>query len=376
MAAGLVFASSTQETEVSEGTQPSNPTAASHHEENQIATTRPTKQRGVSWVAGRPVAAEDFDSLVTNQVNWIVQTPFGWQRTIDSTTIRLATNGNVFWGETDEGLRVTAELARARGIHTLLKPHIWIMRGGGWRGEIEMKSDEDWDEWFAQYEQFILHYAKLAEQNNIEALCIGTELHNTLKYHEKKWRNVIAQIRKVYHGSLTYAANWYKEYEEIPFWDALDNIGIQAYFPLVDSDSDSDSTTIEDLKKSWDRHLRAIEKVHVKYNKPVIFTEIGYRSTTKAAREPWSWPQRGKKRDEVDLQLQKRCYQAFFETAWQEPWMTGVYFWKWFPHQARAGGESSDGFTPQNKPAEIVMRKWFTDSAQLATSAPQSSHDQ
>jgi len=376
LAGGLVCAFSTQETDVSKGDASENPPDALNQEADPIPTnaTAP-KQRGVSWVAGRPVTAADFESLITNHVNWIVQTPFGWQPALDSPIIRLATDGNVYWGETDEGLRITAQLARAAGIHTLLKPHIWIMRGGGWRGEIEMKSDEDWDEWFNQYEKFILHYAKFAEENKIEALSIGTELHNTLKNHEKEWRNIITQIRKIYHGSLTYAANWYKEYEEVPFWDALDYIGIQAYFPLTDSDSDSESATLDKLKKGWERHLRAIERVHVKFDKPVIFTEIGYRSTPKAAREPWTWPARGKK-DEVDLQLQKRCYQAFFETPWQKQWMQGVYFWKWFPNHPRAGGESNDGFTPQNKPAEAVMRKWFDVSAHGVKSPPRSLHDQ
>lgn len=372
LAGGLAYVFSAQEADVSKGAPSANPSEAPDQKADSIPTiTISSKQRGVSWVGGRPVSADNFDSLVANHVNWIVQTPFGWQSSLDSPAIRLATDGNVYWGETDEGLRITAELARAKGIHTLLKPHVWIMRGGGWRGEIEMKSNEDWDEWFNQYQQFILHYAKFAQDNNIEALCVGTELHNTLRNHEKQWRNIIAQIRKVYHGSLTYAANWYKEYEEVLFWDALDDIGIQAYFPLTDSES---NTSIEDLRSGWDLHLRAIEKIHTKFKKPVIFTEIGYRSTPKAAREPWIWPVRGRK-DEVDLQLQKRCYQAFFETAWQKPWMQGVYFWKWFPHHSRAGRASSDGFTPQNKPAEIVMRKWFSVAAQAATSPPQSSHD-
>lgn len=45
-------------------------------------------------------------------------------------------------------------------------------------------------------------------------------------------RRLIRQIRRVYHGPLTYAANWSGEYKQIRFWDALDYVGIQAYFPL------------------------------------------------------------------------------------------------------------------------------------------------
>ena len=40
--------------------------------------------------------------------------------------------------------------------------------------------------------------------------------------------------RAVYKGKLTYAANWDGEFEEVAFWDALDVIGVQAYFPLTE----------------------------------------------------------------------------------------------------------------------------------------------
>ena len=39
------------------------------------------RQRGVSWVASRDtVLPSDFHALAERGVNWVVQTPFGWQR--------------------------------------------------------------------------------------------------------------------------------------------------------------------------------------------------------------------------------------------------------------------------------------------------------
>ncbi|RMF69292.1 MAG: hypothetical protein D6743_02090 [Calditrichaeota bacterium] len=317
------------------------------------------RQCGVSWVAGpEPVTRADFAPLVRHHVTWIVQTPFGWQSRYNSPELRLVTGGGIFWGETDEGLRTTTRLAKQFGIKTLLKPHIWMHsnRDGKWRGEIEMENEEDWQRWFANYRKFILHYARLAEENGIEALCIGTELHMTAIKREQDWRKLIADIRKSYSGKLTYAANWYREFQEIPFWDALDFIGIQGYFPL----SDKRNPSVEELKRGWEPHLAAIERVSRAVDKPVVFTEIGYRSSADAAIRPWEWPgYRGTVADSQELKTQANCYEAFFQTFWQQPWCEGVYFWKWFPKLREGRGRAGRDFTPQGKPAEKVMAHWF-----------------
>ena len=57
------------------------------------------RHRGASWVAGREITPLDIQPLVQANVNWIVQTPFGWQRGIDSPQIKLITGPGVFWGD-------------------------------------------------------------------------------------------------------------------------------------------------------------------------------------------------------------------------------------------------------------------------------------
>ena len=91
-----------------------------------VAAPADARQRGVCFVAGPPVSAAAFDDLVAHGVSWISQTPFGWQGKADEPTFRMVTEGRIYWGERDSGLVVTARLARAHGIHTLLKPHLWL----------------------------------------------------------------------------------------------------------------------------------------------------------------------------------------------------------------------------------------------------------
>ena len=319
------------------------------------------RHRGVCFVAGpgRP-ADEAFDRLAAMNVNWISQTPFGWQRSIDAPGVILATSGRVWWGESDEGLAETARRARQRGLRTVLKPHVWIRdrSDGRWRGNIDFSTRAEWDRWWASYRRFILHYAELAETTGMEALCVGTELRSTVLNRPDAWRRLIADVRAVYRGELTYSANWYREFEEVPFWDALDYIGIQVYFPLADSTGSR--LTLDDLKAAWAPHVKQIEAVQQRVGKPVLFTEVGYRSTADSAVEPWIW----RSGAPVDLDLQATCYEAMFRTFWNRPWFAGTHIWKWFPEGSmRFGGRRAlrreRGFTPQGKPAEAVLARWY-----------------
>ncbi len=319
------------------------------------------KHRGVSWVAvPRVVTSEDFDSLVATGANWIVQTPFGWQARHDTPELRLITEGPVFWGETDEGLEVTTRLARERGLTTLLKPHVWLQRPepGTWHADISMSNPDEWRAWWDDYRTFILHYARLAERLGAGGFCVGTELLGPVRHDPGEWRRLIADVREVFSGELTYAANWYAEFEEVPFWDALDYIGIQAYFPLADGNRPS----VEELKAAWRPHLEAIERVQRRFGKPVLFTEVGYRSAPGAARDPWSWPEHLPHDTPADLEIQERAYRAFFEVFWDRPWFAGAYVWKWYPGNHEDLSENND-FTPQGKPAGKVLAEWYRRTA-------------
>ena len=65
----------------------------------------------------------------------------------------------------------------------------------------------------------------------------------------------------------------------------------------------------------------------------------------------------------MSQETQLNCYNAFFETFWQEDWFAGVYIWKWGVNHERTGGDGSHFFTPQNKPAQNAMARWFAHPA-------------
>ncbi len=310
----------------------------------------PSYIRGICWEAAGRIEASDLDPLTRIHANWISQTPFGWQGRLDSPEIGISSGWGGYWGESDAGLEATTRWAHERGIHVLLKPHLWTH--AGWSGEIAMESDADWRLWFASYRRFILHYADLAERSGIDALAIGTEIGGSTG-HEREWRSVIADIRNHYHGYLVYCANWAEDLHRVRFWDALDWIGVQAYYPL----SRRREPSIEELTRAWKRPLEELGAFSRRWGKPVVLTEVGYHSLDTAANRPWEWDLAG----DLSLTTQARCYEALFRSLQDYPRIRGVFIWKWHPDYAHAGGAEDTEYTPERKPAESVLARSFAE---------------
>lgn len=121
-------------------------------------------------------------------------------------------------------------------------------------------------------------------ENPIEALAQRRQLL------EEEWRRLIAEVREVYHGPLTYAAN-FDQYHEVGFWDALDIMGINAYFPLRET---LDNLSEEELQvrhvQGWQEVFQSIAGFQKRLSNemPVVFTELGYTRRRGSTLEPWA----------------------------------------------------------------------------------------
>lgn len=316
------------------------------------------KQRGMSYACafsrdrdiryGSSASAESLDKLRTLGVNWISITPFGFQRG----TPEITFGGPGVW-ETDDSLRGATAQAHARGMKVLLKPHLWIRN----EAAIDGWSESDWQTWFAHYERFLVHYATLATEMKVDAFSIGNELKRSTRY-EHEWRRLIARVRVIYKGPLTYGAN-FDEFRHVRFWDALDWIGISAYFPLVDAPTPSRSALVE----AWQPIIRELAALSATWQRPIVFTEIGYRSADGAAWRQWEIPRQAS----LNLQAQTNAYEAFFEAVWPQPWLGGVFPWKWFSY-VNHGGPGNTQWELEGKPAEGVVGRGYGGG--LATVQP------
>jgi Glycoside Hydrolase Family 113 len=299
--------------------------------------TLPAFQKGVNFTAegpqsyGSEEAGRMLDQLAAYGVNVVALVPFGFQR-FGETHIRFPGG----W-ERDEMITRQAAMAHQRSIRVLLKPQIWIPRK--YPGDLDFPSAQERQEWFASYREFILHYADLASSIHAEMFCVGVEFVRLSRY-ENEWRKIIAEVRRHYSGPLTYAANFGTDFEETRFWDALDFIGLNEYYPLPD-----DLSTVAVVKK--------IEQVHRRFHKPVIFTETGFHSRKGTHRAPWD-----ESLPEKSLDEQARCYQAVFEAFYDKPWIKGMYWWKVGTNGF--GGPDDLSATPWRKPAMDVVKKFYT----------------
>jgi Glycoside Hydrolase Family 113 len=324
---------------------------------------------------GSDASKRELTNLQILGVNWIALTPFGYQRSVNQDHVAgfdpdkpleefTSPNNNPNLsrpGEdptlTDRNLADQVAAAHALGVKVLIKPHIWssdFWRSDDWHGTINQTSPQAHERWRKSYLRFILHYAKLAQDTNADALCIGTELLSMTTRYPEDWRTLIREVRKVYSGKLTYAAHWDKEFQAITFWDQLDAIGISAYFPL----DVPDDATVDQLVAAWLPHKQRIEQTQALYKKPIVFLEVGYRPATGTYRGPWL-----DSGGELDPMIQSRAYEALFRTYAEEPWWHGLFIWKVFTDPNRSEhhgkGPGSPGYSFRNRPAEQVIKQWF-----------------
>jgi hypothetical protein len=296
---------------------------------------------------GSDDSARALQHLADLGVSWISITPFAFQRSPRDAALRWDPNR---FSENDESLRAAAAQAHALRIRVMLKPHVWL-RPPDWPGSIDPGSEEGWSAWFESYREFILHYARLAQSAGMDSLCIGNELEKSTA-HANAWREIVRSVRSAYRGPITYGATT-EEAERVAFWDALDFIGLSAYYPLVQARTPSR----EALEAAWEPQRARLAALSKHWNRRVVFTEIGYRSADFGAWRQWELGRNAP----VNLEAQAAAYEAFFARIWPEPWFGGAYWWKWFSHPD--AGEAENEFEPKNKPAERVIARHYLTSA-------------
>ncbi len=311
------------------------------------------KINGVSFVASRDsILKENIEPLLKIKSNYVAIMPFGFIKSLEHPII-IYDQKRQWFGETMEGVVQYKSILHQNKMKVMLKPQIWVWRGE-YTGFLKMASEKDWLQLEDSYRNFIMDFAKLAEKENIEIFCIGTELEKFIEHRPEYWTNLIAEIRKVYTGKLTYAANW-DEYKRVPFWDVLDYIGVDAYFPI----SESGTPTVDEAKNGWKPWKEELQSISQREGKKILFTEYGYRSVDFAGKEPWL---SNREMNSINLEAQANLLEGLYQSVWGENWFAGGFLWKWFIVHDGVGGVDDTQFTPQNKPAEAVVSKYYSES--------------
>lgn len=257
------------------------------------------------------------------------------------------------WGDTPEGVEAMVVQAREKGFKIMLKPSIWIP-GFGWPGEMSFKSNKDWEEWENNYRNYLFEYLEIAKKHEVEIFCIGTEIKQAVKERPDFWNNLIQEIRSSYPGKLTYSSNWDNFYE-VDFWDQLDFIGVDAYFPLVEARTPG----MKELKRAWRTPKKQLEVFSTTWQKPILLTEFGYRSIDRCAWQQWEFEHLRNGEAEQNTDAQVNAYQAILEECWNQEWCAGGFIWNW-EFEFEAAPSNDNGYSPNNKPAASTISKFYT----------------
>lgn len=301
-------------------------------------------------------AASAMAQIKSLGANSIELTPRIWSSSASSNDV-LAVQDKT---ETDASLKAGIAEAHSNGLSVLLKPAISGLDG---TSSYNLHPSNP-AAFFASYKAELLHLASIAEATGVETLSLGNEMGSlTGAEYRGYWVDIVNAVRDVYHGTLTYAAAS-DEAGHVSFWDQVDVIGINAYPTL----SNSQNPSVQDLEDAWTSvpkdpyHAGVFDnKSPVDFfhslseanGKPVLLTEVGYRSIDGTTINPGDWQTAGTSNVEAQL----NAYKAFF-SVWSQhggSWFQGAEFWQWDLN----GDYTPTGYSPMGKPAEDLVNTWF-----------------
>ncbi|MEW6074252.1 MAG: hypothetical protein AB1726_16870 [Planctomycetota bacterium] len=274
------------------------------------------------------------------------------------------------WSSTsDLALARAAAAARALGLSTTLVLEPLASPSGPRLDGPPLLAEADWDAFFADLRPLALHYGLLAELLFADVLCLGTELGLADRTAEgdpaapeaalqgrrrEGWKALIAEVRRVFGGALTYGAASVLDAEAVGFWEDLDFVGVLLYpeWPVAAEGPPSD----ERIRGTY-RHLlqRAVEIGQAR-GRPCLVLQAGFPS----AADSWerSWVPAGPADPESQRRVLGLLAAALANGGLGHPGLAGLTLWGW-SSDPEAGGEGDRGFTPQNKAAEEVLPLLF-----------------
>lgn len=289
----------------------------------------------------------------------------------DGTMVPIDNSMHPFWDD----IRALIAKAKAKGLFVMLKPHTTLSNSAEnrnrWNTDINSFIPSSF---FSAYKTYLVQLAGFAAQNNVDAMCIGTEMNHLDWLFRDEWLDLIAAVRAQFSGPLTYDAlfnRWFKDEKdinEVIFWDQLDFIGVSLYVPVTTDDNAS----IETIKQGWftdfcswfeiDNVIAYLKDIANRNNKQIMAVEGGYQSVNLGLYNVNDPPSIDKRAYD---DLQSRGLDAYLSVLDEnkENWFKGVSLWDITPHMLSPAALSSiyhtQSFSVYRKPAAEVVKKHY-----------------
>jgi len=387
-----------------------------------------------SYAAVNGEGTSQFDGVIADHSNAVALTvDYG----IDAVDNTIYAND---YTETNANIASTMSYAVQSGLSVLFRPLLdFLPNKSGYNGTY---SDDEFRNFynpgnasstgaasfFASYKAMIVNEATIAQADGAKIFDIGTELDQlTGPAYEDYWTNpttgIIAAVKAVFSGQLTYSAEWddsqgYWQYNvasfsndgetgssyitgnlatQVSFWSDLDYVGIDEYAAISDQsaaqlDAEGFSAEVATLVKGWtetptdpivsnvtggESLIDYYEGISQATGKPLLFTELGYGDVSDAASAPPTpgFDENGNPDGATaDPTLQAALYAAFFD-AWKEAGnssLEGVYLWEYEPGGSQVvpagtalydqnGSETYNPYPFQGDTAETQIANGFAE---------------
>jgi hypothetical protein len=254
---------------------------------------------------------------------------------------------------TEASLRRTFREARAAQLRIMFFPTINIRNEANdarwWRGNIE---PSDWNLWWRNYTDFNVHLARIAQEEGVEWYSVGTEMGSTCRFPDQ-WRRLVAQVRQVYRGKITYSVN-FDSHDDFTFGDCLDVIGMNTYDPIAKHDV---RPTAGQVRDAWWWIVTKARTLQARFQRPVMITEVGYPSVAGANAGPWDFRTSHPK----DLELQDFLLQGAFGVLrnWADGQAVFYYLYGENLNQKPVGGPDDRTYAVWGKPAEATLKDYY-----------------
>jgi hypothetical protein len=306
---------------------------------------------------GSNAFAQTLDETSAMGGNWVALTPFGRVGSLAGLGVDPTFEAQV--RDNQLAMRSAIRQAHARGLKVFLVPHLWV-ESYEWRALIDPKSDIGWLRWAESYSKYVLGWARIAREEQVEMLAAGVELRSWVTTTRAPlFLSYIEKLRAEYPGLLTYSSNW-DDAEDTVIWRALDVIGINAFFPLADKPG----ATLSELRDGGKRVAEKVKALGAKWQKPVMFSEVGYTTRKDPAVEPWLWPD-SMKNVQLSQLDQARAYHGLLSevlapaAADDAESFLGFFVWRTYSDPNDVSQEPEFGFSPRGKLSELVVRDAF-----------------
>ena len=175
-------------------------------------------------------SAESIYSLrqiIRTGAEWVEIVPTEYQNSIFDITTKYGTyNASAL-----SDIIGIIDYAKSRNMKVFLKPQILVGISGSSSGVGEIADEALLDQWFFDYEAFVLKYATIASMSNVDMFSVSTNLNKAMADTrlEERWKNLLKKVKEVYKNKIIVVLDASKDYSPVKWIkDSANGINVNA----------------------------------------------------------------------------------------------------------------------------------------------------